>query len=284
MVDRTDLAAVIRDEYSNTFLTRTSEASGALQAFKRLDMNSKQTSVPFLDGDPTAYWVDENEEVPTSDIAYKDLRVIAEEVGVTVPVSIASLEDATEDVIADIVARGSEAIAKKLDNAVFAGINKPSTWITNDLLTAADVAGQEYVAGEGVDDLIGNIYKAAGAITRAKHGAPKVIAAPDVTYLLANQRDKNGAFLNAGAVLDGFSSVFTSHLPDDVTAFVVGDDAVRIAVRKDIEVNVFDQASLPGGVNLASQRKLGVMFTARYGYALRADNGSAVVRPVIAGS
>lgn len=290
-IDTAAIGALIQDGYSDTFLGKAAESSATLSAFPTVDLGTKTTILPVLASDPEARWVAEYEdaagdnsaaELPTSKVSWADKKIVAEALGVIIPVPNDQIADANEDLLTEVTKKGGEALGKKLDSAVLSGTAKPATWTTNDLKAAAVASGQALTYGVDGDseDLRGAIYDAEGLLSGAGFEDPVIVARRSLRSTLRNERDANGAFLGtANDFLADFDPTYTKRMPSGITVFVVDRSSIRVGIRQDIEVDVLDQATLTGVGNLAELRMKGISFNARYGYVLKEDAAVASIAP-----
>ena len=296
-ITRTDAAALIRDAYANDFHEKAYKTSQALQAFPTVNMGTKTHTMPVLASKPHAKWVGETAGgdgvKPTSKATWGAKQLVAEEVAVIVPVHENVVDDATEDILAEIAGLGGEAIGFALDAAVAFGTNKPASWTSPDLMAAATAAGQvhQVSATPGEDDLVGSIYQAAGALDDAGLDPTTFLSRGGMRYRLANLRNTDGtpiylptlatspgsgqvdnvaglsAYWLSGTVLDSASQEVPVWDRSVTEALVVDRNRVRIGVRQDIAVKFLDQATV-GGINLAENDMVALRFKARYAYVL----------------
>lgn len=283
-ISRNEVSTLIQDAYSDTLLAAAVDSSAALQAFRNVDMGTKTVNLPVLATIPEADWVSESATdpsglKPTAEVTWGNKQLVAEEIAVIIPVHENVVDDATSDILADIATQGGAAIGRKLDAAVFFGDDKPVSWTSSDLLSAAAGAAQTVTAGTGINDLAGAIFQAAGFVDEAGF-EPTTLAAPrGLRFRLANLRDNENApiFLPSlsstpGAVdsIAGMEAAWVSGRVwdrDDAEAIVVDADRVIIGVRQDITVKFLDQATV-GGINLAERDMVALRFKARYAYVL----------------
>lgn len=279
-IDRSDIEALIVEGYSDVFLNTATESSAALAAFNTRPMGTKTTRLPVIASKPEARFVGEYSDAegadnsgavkPTSKVRWGSKSLVAEEIAVIVPIHESLLEDATEDALSQIVKEGGEAIARTLDRAVLHGTGKPETWTSNALEDAANASGQVLTVGEDAVDLFDAISQADEALSDGGYNDPIVVARKGLQAKLRNQRDKNGAFLNAGDVLADYSPTFSKHVDPRVTAFIVDKESVAMGIRSDIRVKILTEATV-NGINLAETDQVGVRFYARYAYVLKND-------------
>lgn len=277
-ISRAEVATLIQEGYSNVLLDEAAKGSTALQAFPTVSMGTKTTHMPVLATLPEANWVTESATEsdgvkPTSQVTWADLTLVAEELAVIVPVHENVIDDATESVLDEIAKWGGQAIGKKLDQAVFFGTNKPSSWASPALVPAAIAASQTVAAVDGVangSDLVGAANQVAKMIAMAGHVPNTMIASLALKYEVNNVRDANGLPIFRDESFGGFRTWLSENGAwNDATAEMIIVDAtrVRIGVRQDITVKYLDQATV-NGINLAERDMVALRFKARYAYVL----------------
>lgn len=320
-ISRADVADLIQENYSNDLLTSATGTSQVLAAFQTVNMGTKVSNLPVLATVPHAKWVGESATEPegvkpTAKATWGNKQLVAEELAVIIPVHENAIDDATVNVLAEMAAMGGQAIGYALDAAVLAGIGKPASWTSPDLLTSATAAGNVFqVGGIGTeDDLGGSILQAAGAVAD-RYDPTTVFARSGLKYKLANLRNSDGTpiFLPSlssgpdardsiqgltarwvkGTVDDGAGGDTPIWDPAAIEALVVDASRVRIGVRQDIQVKFLDQATV-GGINLAERDMVALRFKARFAYVLgdhvvdgqvpaAASSPAAVVTPAAVG-
>lgn len=276
-INRGDVATLIQEEYSNDLLTAAAASSTVLAAFPTVNMGTKLTHLPVLATLPEAGWVTEAADAtgvkPTSTVTWADKTLVAEEVAVIIPVHEDVVADATVDILGEIANAAGTAIARKLDEAVLFGIDKPATWTSLDLLAAAVAAGQTENVVDGAAnalDLWGAINTVAGEVAQAGFNPSTLITGLVLRFQLANLRDADGRPVFSENALSGYDTYFNNNgawQADEALAFVVDPSRVRIGVRQDVTVKFLDQATV-GGVNLAERDMVALRFKARYAYVL----------------
>jgi HK97 family phage major capsid protein len=289
-ITRDDVATLIQEEYSDLLLNTAAAESAALSAFRTVPLGTKITNAPVLATLPEAYWVSESatEESgvkPTSKATWGNKKFVVEEVAVIIPVHEDTVEDATEDILANITTLGGTALGKKLDQAILFGIQKPVTWTSPDLRAAATAAGNVFqvAAAAGPNDLAGSIYQAAGAVADSGADPSTIISASGLRFRLANLRSSDGSSIytrslsegggvsNDIAGLDAYFAKNGAWNNSLATALVADRDRVLVGVRQDVTVKFLDQATIGTGenqINLAERDMVALRFKARYAYVL----------------
>jgi HK97 family phage major capsid protein len=129
IISRGDAAGVIPDEVAGDVLKAAVQESAALALSRRVTMTSKLYRSPVLSLLPQAYWVAGDTGLKqTSAAAFQGLDLTAEEIAVLIPIPEAVLDDASYDVWGELRDPIAQAIAVKLDAAIFAGTEKPASW------------------------------------------------------------------------------------------------------------------------------------------------------------
>jgi len=132
MITRSDADALIETQVANEIFEGTIKKSKALQLFRRLpNATSDKTKLRVLDTLPVAYFVDEstdNGRKNLSKIAWDKKYINIAELAVIVPIKENVLNDSSIDIWAEVRPRVEEAFAKKIDNAMFFGVDKPTDW------------------------------------------------------------------------------------------------------------------------------------------------------------
>lgn len=305
-ISRSEVSTLIEEAYARDFLSAAAKQSAVLSAFPTRDMGTKTVNEPVLATKPQAGWVGESATAPegvkpTTQVTWANKQLVAEEVAVIVPVHENVLDDATDNILAELIRVGSEAIGWTLDAAVIFGIGKPASWTSNALFASAQAGSQVFTIGApGTDDdLSGSVLQAADRLSD-RYEPTTLLAKRGLRYKLANQRATTGepiyvptlsatpgaatgqvhgldAYWVSGTVSDGAGGDLPVWNPATATAILADRSRVLIGIRQDIQVKFLDQATV-GSINLAERDMVALRFKARYAYAL-GDNiayGSAV--------
>lgn len=277
-INRSDVSTLIEDAYSQVLLESAAAGSQALQAFPTVNLGTKTTNLPMLAALPQAGWVtedvgDASGTKPTSEVRWKNVTMVAEEIAVIVPVHENVLDDATTDILTEITTLAGQAIGQKLDQAVFWGYGKPASWTSSALYTAASNASQTQTITAGAanaDDVVGAVTQCAKTLSGEGLMPDSLCANLTFRYDVVNLRDANGLPIFRDEQFAGFNTSFSRNGTWDnslATALVVDSSRVRIGVRQDIQVKYLDQATV-NSINLAEKDMVALRFKARYGYVL----------------
>lgn len=278
-ITRAEVASLIGEEYGGSVIKSAVAGSAALSAFPRYNMGTKTTHIPVLATLPEASWVSDSDNSgikPTAQVTWADRTLVAEELAVIIPIHENTLDDATEDVLQEIAEQGGAAIGRALDLAVFFGVNKPGSWLSDDFLTAAAGANQDFTVGTSgdEDDLYGSFLQAGGVLADAGFEPTSLVAKRSLSFNLANLRGTDGHPILNGGNIGIFDTTFSRNGgwdADDAVGFVVDPSRVRIGVRQDVTVKFLDQATVNSGgtaIHLAERDMVALRFKARFAYVL----------------
>ena len=152
---RSDVDALIETQVASEIFEGTIRESKALQLFRRLpNATSDKTKLRVLDSLPVAYFVDEtqgNGRKKITKMAWDKVFINIAELAVIVPIKENLLNDTSIDLWAEIKPRVVEAFAKKIDNAMFFGVDKPTEW-------RAGLVPSVISAGAEVDETTNGLY------------------------------------------------------------------------------------------------------------------------------
>ena len=262
MIDRTEAGPLIPEDVSNEIIKEATEKSFVLSAFKRKQMSRKQQRLPVFDRKPIAYFVNGDTGLKQStDVRWDNVYLNAEEIAVIVPVPDLLVEDAAFDIWKELRPEVTEAIAAKVDEAVFFGVDRPTAWPTG-ILQGATAASQVVTGGSSTLDVFGDMNAAMMMLEDDGYDPMAWFARLQMRGILRNTRDANKGFLYpaAGPANTGGQSVgwkgevwntplFVSKMgyagfaagAANAAAFVLDTDNFICAVRDDINMKVFTE-------------------------------------------
>lgn len=284
-ITREQAEALIQEQLINTIQQDIPKQSIFMGLAKKLpNMTSKQTRIPVLDMLPMAYWVNGDTGFKqTSQQAWDNVYLTAEELAVIVPIPEAVVDDASFDIMGEVQPRVIEAMGLRVDQAVIFGINKPASWGA-DIVTRARQAGNN-VAGSTVDydKLLGE----GGVISKVEEDGYMVnggIASMGMRAKLRGIKDTDGHPIfksdmqgTTQYALDGAPLFFPDNGSFDtsIAQLVVGDFKKAVfAIRQDITVKILDQGVIQDPntkeivYNLAQQDMIALRVVFRMGWAL----------------
>jgi HK97 family phage major capsid protein len=151
LTGRTEADVLIPPETATEIIKLVAQESAALQLCRSVRMSSKVFSQPVLSALAQAYWVGGDTGLKqTTELAWADAELIAEEVAAIVPVPDAVIDDSGFPIWAEVREALAEAVAIKLDQAVLAGTDKPASW-PEAIIPAATAAGNTNLADSTAD-------------------------------------------------------------------------------------------------------------------------------------
>lgn len=285
-IGRTDAAALIPEATSNEIIQGAVEQSVVLSLFRRLpDMPTNQVRMPVLSALPVAYFVNGDTGLKkTTELAWANKYITAEEIAAIVPIPINVLDDAGYPIWNEVRPRLVEAISRVVDEAVFFGTNAPASWPTN-VLAAAVAAGNSVALGTGVD-LYDDLLGANGVISLLEQDGyieTAHVASMNVRGMLRNVRTTQGQpifttgmqgqpsyFLNGSPILFPMWQNFQSAV-SGVYMFSGNWSQLVYSIRRDISFTVSGEAVIsdPAGniiFNLFQQDMVALRVVFRLGW------------------
>ena len=244
-ITRNDVDALVETQVANEIFEGTIRQSKALSMFKRLpNMTSDKTKLRVLDSLPVAYFVDEssnNGRKNLSKLAWDKKYINAAELAVIVPIKENLLNDSSIDIWATVRPRVEEAFAKKIDNAMFFGVDKPTDW-------RAGLVPSIISAGAEVDETNAGLYSDINdAMTKVEESGYEVNGILGGVGLKGKFRmmlDKTGQPLNTTEI----GSIRREFMDNGVwnkntSTLVVGDfNQAVYAIRQDVSYKVLTEA------------------------------------------
>lgn len=287
IVDRQAAEALIQEQLINTIQQDAPKQSVFMGLARKLpNMTSKQTRMPVLDMLPMAYWVNgDNGFKQTSEQAWDNVYLTAEELAVIVPIPEAVVDDASFDILGEIQPRVVEAIGQRVDSAIIFGVNRPAAWPA-DIITRARQAGNN-VAPSSSPDYFDLIMGNGGVIAKVEESGRMVTGVLSGMGMRAKLRglkgtdghpifksDMQGSTQYA---LDGAPMYFPMNgsFDNSVAQLIVGDFSQAVySIRQDITVKILDQGVIQDPstkaivYNLAQQDMIALRVVFRMGWAL----------------
>lgn len=182
--------ALVPQPFAAQVIEELPAVSVLLNRAKRVTMSANTYRQPVLSALPTAYWVTgDNGLKQTSTQEWQNVNLVAEELACLVPVPNAYLDDAAVPIWDEVRPRLVEAIGRAYDAAGMFGVNKPASWTSDDVYSAAVAAGNEVTTQGDVGVSIAQL-----GVTLAKQGyaATGFASAPGFGWNLVGVRGTNG--------------------------------------------------------------------------------------------
>ena len=287
MISRQNAEALIQEQLINTIQQDAPKQSIFMQLARKLpNMTSRQTRIPVLDMLPMAYWVNGDTGFKqTSQQAWDNIYLTAEELAVIVPIPEAVAEDASFDIMGEVQPRIMEAIGQRVDSAIIFGVNRPASWRA-DIITTARQAGNNVAPGS-TPNYYDLIMGDGGVISKVEESGRMVTGALSAMGMRAKLRglkstdghpifksDMQGSTQYA---LDGAPMYFPQNgcFDQSIAQLIVGDFSQAVyAIRQDITVKILDQGVIQNPetkdivYNLAQQDMIALRVVFRMGWAL----------------
>ncbi len=275
-IDRTDVDALVEVQVANEIFEGVIKHSKALSMFKRLpNMTSDKTKLRVLDSLPVTYFVDEtnnNGRKNITKMAWDKKYINAAELAVIVPIKENDLADSSIDIWAAIKPRLEEALGKKIDNAIFNGVEKPADW-RDGLIPSIIAVGAEVNA---TDNLYSDINDVMVKVETSGYNVTDLLGGVELKGKFRMLLDKNGQPVK-GTEIDGLKRSFLDNGAWDSknSVLVAGDFSQAVySIRQDITYKVLDQAIIQdpstGEIlyNLAQDDMVALRVTMRLGWEI----------------
>ena len=245
VISRTDVDSLIEVQVANEIFEGVVKDSKALSMFRRLpNMTSDKTKLRVLDSLPVAYFVDEstnNGRKNTTKMAWDKKFINAAELAVIVPIKENVLNDSSIDIWSEVRPRIVEAFAKKIDNAMFFGVDKPSDWRAG-LVPSVISAGAE--VNETANGLYSDINDAMVKVEESGYNVNGILGGVGLKGKFRMMLDTTGQPLNTTEI----GSVRREFMDNGVwdktkSTLLVGDFSQAVyAIRQDVTYKILDQA------------------------------------------
>lgn len=277
VITRNDAAALIPEEVASEIIKNVPQQSAALSLFRQTRMARGVTRLPVLSALPLAYFPGGDDGLKsTTKVAWGNKQLVAEEIAVIVPIPDAVFDDADFDVWEEVKPLIIEAFGRKLDAAVFFGVEKPSTW-ANSIAAGATAVGNTVELGTasqangGLATDFSDLYS---KVEADGFGVNGVVAATQLRGLIRKARDTTGNRLDDVTVneIHGVPVKYAMDGQWGTNRAIAGDfQQGIIGIRQDIKMKILDQAPITDNegtviYNFAQQDATGLRVTFRVGF------------------
>lgn len=274
------------------------QKSAALQLMPHVRMKRAQQRIPVMSQLPIAYWITgaslDARDIgmkQTTQLAWDNVYLNAEEMAVIVPIAKNLLDDMDYDFWAQTKPKITEAFGVALDEAVFFGVNAPTTFPPS-IVSGANSAGNLVLAGASTVDYLDDVNNAMATVEADGFDVTGFWARRQVKAKLRGLRDTTkgllflpdtapNASVNTGS-LYGEKVVFSNA---GLSGFATGAanysmiggqwDQSMLAVRDDISMEMFDTGVITDNgsppviqFNLLQQDMVALRVTARFAWAI----------------
>ena len=277
MITRQNAEALFTEDLVAEIIQGVTKQSAALRMFRRLpNMSSNIMRMRVLDALPMAYWVNDstdNGRKQVTNAAWANKYIVPAEIAVIVPIKEDVLDDASIDIWGEIRPRLVEAIGKKIDQAIFVGVDKPSAWRA-DLLSSIAQAGAFLSQGSGT--LYSAINDAMVKVEESGYNPTGIVGGVDVKGKFRMMLDTAGQPIK-GTEIDEMPKAYIDNGAWDKTKaqMIVGDFTQAVySIRQDITYKVLDQAIIQNPsdgeimYNLAQEDMVALRVVMRLGWEI----------------
>jgi HK97 family phage major capsid protein len=233
-------------EWSAEVIKAMVHESAALGLSRRRTMSMRQTRMPAAAALAGAYWVggsDSTDLKQTTKSEWAGVNLIVEELAALVAIPHAHRDDINFDVWEETKPQIVEAMGRKLDQAVFFGVDKPATWPTS-IYDSILTAGQAVMEGTSGEDLAADIALSAQSLKARGHTTNGFAVEPGFQWGLVGMRSDDGVPIyqqnlsgpiNTGLYGFPMMEVANGAWRDDLATVIHGDYSKSIVgIRQDI--------------------------------------------------
>ena len=276
-IDRTDIDALVETQVANEIFQGVVRESKALSMFRRLpNMTSDKTKLRILDSLPIAYFVDEtnnNGRKNITKMAWDKKFINAAEIAVIVPIKENDLADSDIDIWAQVRPRLVEAFGKKIDDAIFNGVGKPTDWRDGLIPSIVSAGANVTETGKG---LYSDINDTMVKVEESGYNVTGLLGGVGLKGKFRMMVDTTGQPLNTTEI-GSLTRTFVDNGTWDKTkaTLIAGDfNEAVYAIRNDITYKVLDQAVIQdpsdGSImyNLAQEDMVALRVTMRLGWEI----------------
>lgn len=275
-ISHDDVKALIEKEVLPEIVKSSVEKSQAFSLLTRLrDMNSSELELKVEKSLPLAYF----QATPTStkklsNMSWENVTLKAEEIAVIIPISEADLRDTKYDLVGNVKTRVEEAIANKVDGAIFFGVDKPTSF-------PAGIVSQAITKGYAVEvdptkKLYDQISDAMGYVEDDNYEVTGIVGGPSIKKVFRGLTDTTGQLITGDEISALPRAIVRNGAWDnDVAKLVVGDFKQAVySIRQDVEVKVLTEGVIQDPTskailhNLAQDDMIALRFTFRFAWGL----------------
>jgi HK97 family phage major capsid protein len=278
-------ANLVPEDISYKIIQDATKSSAALALGRQVPMSTKKSRVSVIDTFPDAYWVDGDTGLKqTTKQSWDHIWMEAEPIAALVVIPDEYADDSAVPLWSEIRPRVAEAIGKTLDNAIFWGTNKPTTWTAPWLYEGIVTAGNY---GEETTDLGADIAAIAEDMEEQGTEVNGFACRPGFKWKLSQIRVDNAPVFTSSLVTPSL----TNPVPDSLYGYplkpvtngtwdktkatlIMGDwSKLYVGVRQDITYTIHPDAVITdeaGAVvfNAMQQDSKIMRVVARYGYTI----------------
>lgn len=182
--------ALIPIEKSREIIETAIEESVVMQFARREDMGTQLKDISVLSVLPSAYFVSGDAGLKqTTYAAWKNKRLVAEEIAVLIPIPNNVLMDSSVKLWDKLRPRVGEAIGRAFDAAVLFGTNKPSSWVDAALGPGAVSASNTVTHGASAIDIGDDVNNVLAAVSADGFTPSGIVMHQALRYTFQGLRD-----------------------------------------------------------------------------------------------
>ena len=289
---------LIPEDVQRSIVQSIEEKSAALRLMPHVRMKRAQQRIPVMSQLPVAYWITganlDARDIgmkQTTNLLWDNVYLNAEEIAVIVPISKNLLSDMDYDFWSQVKPKVTEAFGVALDEAIFFGVNAPTTFPPS-IVSGANSAGNLVIAGTSTVDYLDDINSAMATVEADGFDVTGFWARRQVKAKLRGLRDTTKGLLyypdtaptespNTGTLYGEpivFSNAGLSGFATGATGYsMIGGqwDQSMLAIREDIDMEMFDTGVITDNgappviiYNLLQQDMVALRVTARFAWAI----------------
>ena len=243
-ISKQDVETLIETQVANEIFEGVTKESKALSMFRRLpNMTSDKTKLRVLDQLPIAYFVDEetnNGRKSTTKMAWDKKYINAAELAVIVPIKENVLNDASINIWAEVKPRIIEAMAKKIDKAMFFGIDKPAEWRKGLVPSVIDAGAEVNETGR----LYSDINEVMTKVEESGYDVNGILGGVGLKGKFRMMTDTTGQPLNTTEIGSVKRNFMDNGAWDKAASTLIAGDFNQAvySIRQDVTYKILDQA------------------------------------------
>ena len=277
MITKSDAEALIETQVVNEIFEGVTKQSKALSMFRRLpNMTSDKTKLRILDSLPVAYFVDETKDNGRKNItkqAWANKYINAAEIAVIIPIKENVLNDSSIDIWGEVRPRIVEAFAKKIDNAIFFGVNKPTDWREGLVPSIIDAGANVEETNNGLYSDINDVMV---KVEESGYDVNAILGGVGLKGKFRMMTDTTGQPLNTTEIGSVRREFMDNGVWNKNTATLVAGDFSQAvyAIRQDVTYKLLTEAVIQdpsdGSIlyNLAQEDMVALRVTMRLGWEI----------------
>jgi HK97 family phage major capsid protein len=278
-------SVVVPEEYSTSIIQAAIRESAVLQLARKLPMGRLIEHLPVMSALPTGGFVNPRDtgKKVTANLAWQNVILTAEEIGIVVPIPTALLDDAGFDIFGEVQPRIGEAFGAIIDAACLFGTNAPASWPAGGIYASAYNADNRYVAGTAVD-VAQDINNTMAMVEADGFDANGFVGLYSLKAQLRGLRaTSSGVLLFAPSLIEGTPDMLygekitysrNASMNAALATLFTGDwSMAAVGIRQDMRAQVFDQGVLTNAdgtvaLSLMEQDMVALRCYMRLGFAI----------------